>query len=349
MNRLLVKRANKRRSDKRERKRAFMEASSNGDIATVKNLLKCVNIDGVDDRGDTALHLAVTRNNLEIAKLLLENKANVNKPNDGKLIPINIACIWGYSDMVKLLIEYGSKINTHEEIHWSPLYMAINTGNIEIVKLLIENGANTVSSDNKQSIIHMSCGNGYLETTKLLIEYGADIHALNCDGWSTLNLAAYHRHLDVVKLLFEKGCDINKSNNDGWTPLYSAAKRGNPEMVQFLIENGADIHKMSAIGDSALDIAVFKERFEIARILIENAAFINPRVMVMLERTVEGEKLLSFINRPWRPNTHKQFSVASRNRISTVIKLSLRDCQIGRLPKDILLFICTFLGARNIE
>lgn len=58
------------------------------------------------------------------------------------------------------------------------------------------------------------------------------------------------------------------------------------------------------------------------------------------------KKRLRYIQ--WKPENHYLSSKKSRTEIETVMKLGLKNCQFGRLPKDIILYICEFIAIIEI-
>lgn len=56
------------------------------------------------------------------------------------------------------------------------------------------------------------------------------------------------------------------------------------------------------------------------------------------------ELLIKSMNRKWTYKTHSQFPKRIRNIIPIIITLRLRrNCQLSRIPKEILFHICTFI------
>jgi ankyrin repeat protein len=51
--------------------------------------------------GLTALHQAVLENSFELVRILLENKANINHPDEDSWTPLHAACAMGYLEMSK--------------------------------------------------------------------------------------------------------------------------------------------------------------------------------------------------------------------------------------------------------
>jgi len=62
----------------------------------------------------SVLIIAVNNKNIEIAKLLLENKADVNWKDGFNSSAILYATSSGNIEMVKLLLEYGADINDND-------------------------------------------------------------------------------------------------------------------------------------------------------------------------------------------------------------------------------------------
>jgi hypothetical protein len=75
---------------------------------------------------------------------------------------------------------------------------------------------------------------------------------------------------------------------------------------------------------------------EIVKILIENGADVNE------VRHRYGEIVKKAMNMQWTPKIHYLYSKQTRSEIVTMMKLKLKNCQIGRIPKDILLIIFGF-------
>jgi hypothetical protein len=46
----------------------------------------------------------------------------------------------------------------------------------------------------------------------------------------------------------------------------------------------------------------------------------------------------------WTPKIHHLYSKKTRIQIATIMKLALKGTQLGRLPKEILLIVCGYVG-----
>lgn len=111
----------------------------------IVNLLLDSNVDvhDGDDQG-TPLTLACQKNDLEVAKLLIEKKASVNEYSEAPLI---VACQYADFKLIKLLIESNADINP-EDVYLGPLSTAIKYQRPnDIIQLLLNHGAQQTIQD----------------------------------------------------------------------------------------------------------------------------------------------------------------------------------------------------------
>lgn len=88
--------------------------------------------------GETPLMLAAIHNHLELAKVLIQRGADVNKPG---WTPLHYASTRGHREMMRLLIENEAYIDSETENGTTPLMMASYYAPPLAVKLLLEEGA----------------------------------------------------------------------------------------------------------------------------------------------------------------------------------------------------------------
>lgn len=100
-------------------------------------------IDFFADDGFTPLGLACYFGQHEIARYLVLKGADVNLPsNNGfNVFPIHSAAAGNYTDIAKLLIENGANVNVRQQAGSTPLHSAAQNGNLDLLILLLENGA----------------------------------------------------------------------------------------------------------------------------------------------------------------------------------------------------------------
>ena len=79
--------------------------------------------EGFPFAGASALHLAVLKDNGEIVKLLLDNgaKIEIKAKDEFQSTPLTWAAFWGLYDMAKLLLEEGADVNAPDVSGGTPL------------------------------------------------------------------------------------------------------------------------------------------------------------------------------------------------------------------------------------
>ena len=88
-------------------------------------------------------------------------------------------------------------------------------------------------------LVHLAVWCGCTDVTKKLTSiYNCDPTRKDCNGWTTLHIAARWNHLSIVQhLIGNCGCAVSDRDNSGWTPLHIAADSGHLAIVQYLIGN----------------------------------------------------------------------------------------------------------------
>ncbi len=180
------------------------------------------------------LHYALAGENFQIAKMLIEQGAEVNKYS--KLL-YEIACRLDRFDFVKLFTQAGGAPNMVD------VPSVLHNNNEEIIRFFFENGldSNKLTWMGWPPIAYLSRGDKgeHPERIKTLIQYGANINAQNSKGVSALHAASKAGFLKVVKILIAAGADQKINDFKGKTPLDYAKKYRKGEVEQFLLENGA--------------------------------------------------------------------------------------------------------------
>ena len=182
------------------------------------------------NKGTTALHW-IRNDNVEIAKLLIENEADVNAKT---------------KEYFKT--KFGKTTSSHTisiPDQSTPLDLAILNEHIKTAKLLIDNGADINAKDNYGNTPLHKTNN--IEIAKTLIHNGADVNARNTYG----NTPLYKiEDIETIKLLVDNGADVNTKNKQGNTPLHYA---GNRKTAKVLVDNGADVNAINNKGQTVCD------------------------------------------------------------------------------------------------
>jgi hypothetical protein len=151
--------------------------AKNGLTTGVKRLLSIrnINVNVKDDwRGYTPLHYAAWKGRIEIARLLLQNGAEVNvRNNDGN----------------------------------TPLHWAAEQDDVDILHLLVENGVDLEAQNNDGwRALHSAAWYGHLPSIQELISrYHVDINARDNDGRTALSLARMCGDTELITFLQSYG------------------------------------------------------------------------------------------------------------------------------------------------
>ena len=264
-------------NDSLDGKTPLIIAVGNSYIDTAKILIENgTNINAVDIEGWSALSYAVNNGDIEIAKLLLENKAKIK---DELLIAIKSPIVESRINMMKLLIDNKANINYTDENGFNPLNIAIESGNMELTKFLITNGANVNSlMQDGVSLIGYAIAQNNMDLLQILIENGANVNNTNGDSWTDTPLKTASRlGLDnVVRILLTRNADINAVDMNGNTALHTAALNSQLSVVKLLLEKNPNLDIQNKVGNTALHLAVISGNIDIVGELVLKGA--NTRI-----------------------------------------------------------------------
>lgn len=88
----------------------FVFAAGSGDLKEAKHMLdnNLASVDGHNDRGITALCLAIWYDRREMVRFLLDKKANANARCTDEKFPLFAAAYHGRTDRCELLLHFGA-------------------------------------------------------------------------------------------------------------------------------------------------------------------------------------------------------------------------------------------------
>lgn len=261
-------------------------------IAVKYFISKGVSVQQSNEESFGPLHAAVSIGDLEITKILLENRSDVHaKTWESGWTPLHEAVANGSIEIAELLISNGANVNekscANKELFYdnpeTPLMIAARAGHQYMVQYLVEKGAHVDELDNSgRSAVNCAGQAGHLKIIEYLLSYGANINDINLLDVMTQGDNAQ----DIIKFCITRGVDTNKEYETGYrlytkTLLIQAVEENNIELVSYLIKNGAKVNMKDCNGLTALHYAVYandhdqKEKLEIAKILIKAGANIN--------------------------------------------------------------------------
>ncbi len=147
------------------------------DVPLVQRLLKQgVNPNGQNTTGVYFLSICAQNKNTTMARLLLENGADIHAQNDNTYHTTAFMEAASANDipMGKLLLKYGARINFGDINNDPALNYAVYYGHIDFVKFLLENKADfTMKGQGGYTALKTAKAHDYKEIIELLERYGA--------------------------------------------------------------------------------------------------------------------------------------------------------------------------------
>lgn len=218
-------------------------------IKFIKDKMAVLNLQ--NNRGLTALMLAVTCNNVRLVTELISQGADVScKDAQGNTaLLLSLKSVRESEEMVTTLVNAGSDVNWQNNDGLSPLMMAVKMSRIHFVSILLNSGAdvNAVSKQDKRktaiSFLHKNLyRRDSIQTLELLVDKGARSSYVN-------SFLLYHiiceGHINTIPKLVQSG--LGPAAIDGDERLMSAVCSGtippvSPLCLALLIGNARLAH-----------------------------------------------------------------------------------------------------------
>ncbi len=245
-----------------------------------------------DDVGIVSLAI-VRSQNVEMAKFLVENGADINEPAkflfDGvigfqTLTPLECAIRNRDLDLVKYLILHKADVNVGSPLCYAIecYYNSSDAISYEIVNLLLENGAKFGDETRRpHELLKHALEHKNFNIIRLLVNYGIDSSCVKYYAPIVHKIIEEQRlDLDLLKLLLESNAKLCDEIFDHKTPLTTAISHGKTDAVRLLLEYGADPNKIDGYGRAPLVLAAFRvnpEIVEIVELLLQKNADPNIR------------------------------------------------------------------------
>uniref|UniRef100_A0A803M6G3 PGG domain-containing protein n=1 Tax=Chenopodium quinoa TaxID=63459 RepID=A0A803M6G3_CHEQI len=226
----------------------YHSAAKACNLQSLKALLEWPNISvdacrTLNDKGNTALHIAVFNNHPEMAKYLYNKCPQAAYClNKDKICPLFLAIkTWGESDLVDNMIdglEGNTQIQTDLKDAKSIVHMTMFTRTKAILKNIIVKAPRLMDSfDSKgRNPLSYAAHIGYVEGVKLLLDRHPHLEFkrdMDNDGSFPIHQAVKGGQVKIIKLLHPKICLLNSNRQ---SVLHVAADSGNTNVVRFLLK-----------------------------------------------------------------------------------------------------------------
>jgi ankyrin repeat protein len=230
----------------------FLEAADLGDVDLVKFFLqKGVNINSVDERGNTALNLAVQRDRVKVVDFLLESGADINIANHSNFHPITTAITSGSEYFTEILLDRNAIISQRTIEAFQQLRTDYNKNNNHdrTNLIVLTRGAINLDEDSRNRLFLEAAKVGQIGVLNFLLDSGVDVNTISQEGYLAISLATFHCKPEVVKTLLKRGAEIDEnifssviSANQTWIEA-RGANLGNElrQIVTMILSSGLDL------------------------------------------------------------------------------------------------------------
>ncbi|WP_081488941.1 ankyrin repeat domain-containing protein [Cupriavidus basilensis] len=190
---------------------------------------------------DHNLLAAATLGDLELVKRLLASGASAQAADERGRSALLVAVYSRHTEVAKALVAAGADVNRKDMESNSPFLLAASTGQLELVQLALAHGADLNSTDSyDNTALIAACEHGNTEVVKVLLKAGVAVDHVNRQGWTALLETIVMgdgsaRYEDTVQLLLDAGADANLADRDGTTPTRHARERSYKTMVKMLV------------------------------------------------------------------------------------------------------------------
>lgn len=179
----------------------FFIAIRNDNAGTVKDLLqRGFDPNTRDTKGNSGLTIAMQTQSLKAARALLAMPAvDVDTINQAGESALMLAALKGDLDGMSLLLDRGARVN---QPGWSALHYAATGPDAQAVRLLLDRGAEVnAASPNGSTPLMMAAQYGSETSVKLLLERGADVKLRNQRELTAVDFARLSGREPLTRML----------------------------------------------------------------------------------------------------------------------------------------------------
>ncbi|KAL5278770.1 hypothetical protein ACFFRR_003410 [Megaselia abdita] len=229
--------------------------------------------------GDTALHLAARRRDVDMVRILVDYGTNVDTQNGEGQTPVHIAAAEGDEALLKYFYGIRASASIPDNQDRTPMHLAAENGHAHIIEILADKFKASIFERTKDgsTLMHIASLNGHAECAATLFKKGVYLHMPNKDGARSIHTAAAYGHTGIINTLLQKGEKVDVRTNENYTALHIAVESAKPAVVETLLGFGADVHvRGGKYSETPLHIAArVKDGDRCALMLLKSGAGAN--------------------------------------------------------------------------
>ena len=212
---------------------AFELAAANSSYEQFCFLLEYTDFDvnQVNNRGETLMHIAAKKGNLHHIILLILHGADLEETDARDFTSLHYAALGGHHQIVQILLLCGTDVSVE-----GVLELVQDEKTAEVFHDFL-NLVKTAKND--ASALHLAVRSQNPLALRLLIHL-QDIDQQDEEGTSALHLSVQIEQIACMKHLIQEGASVNLQDHLGKTALHYACEQNDLSVVEALIQAGAD-------------------------------------------------------------------------------------------------------------
>ena len=171
-------------------------------------------------------------------------------------------------EVIKLLIDAKANVNPPSIISEIPLVASVKRP--RVLQMLLNAGAHVNARGlNGETALMAAVKTGAQDSVKLLLQAKADVNIMDFDHVTALKYALKKNDVRTMRLLVDAGAQVEMGYSPQVSPLFHAISQGNSEMVRVLLDGKADVLKLDKYGRDLLKSAVRENDVLIIKYLLD--------------------------------------------------------------------------------
>ncbi len=152
---------------------------------------------------------------------------------------LHIAAATGDVAQLKRNIDNKADLNAPDENGNFAIKLAVDSYNVEVLNMLLQAGANpNVKDSTGGTPLMAACLSCQVDMVDALLAGKASHAAKDASGLTALHCAAMMGQVEISESLIKAGADVNAKDKNARTPIMIAQQRGAAEVVQLLQQHG---------------------------------------------------------------------------------------------------------------
>ena len=282
-------------SARRQKEQLFTHFTfvARGELEKVqRGLSEGVSIDATDENGRSALHVAASSGQMEVASFLIDSGASTRIVDKYKNMPLADSVRGKHDAISQLLRDCEPDMELNLSDRGGNAVQLINAAyhhDLEQVERLIKFGVDVNDSDyDQRTALHIAASEGFVEVVDFLLKTGAHVNAIDRFGGSpladtirdrsdylnsshfpdaNLSLIARHDHNEVQFALKAAGGVL--IGVDAGALLCELAATGSLSELEAYCSSGIDINSHDYDGRTALHLAASEGRINVLDYLLQ--------------------------------------------------------------------------------